>query len=550
MTWTEKTFASLTLEQKVGQVICYRATKWAGDTLQLAREGLVGAVSPLYYDGMRDLDACIGFMNDLQEASPVPVLFLSGWAHEKPAWGGTPFPGANSAMLLAATRDASLARRFGAMAAIESKAVGFDCVWEPCVDVNTNPRNPIIGTRAFSDQPGLVTEMAIAVVQGMQEQRCLPNAKHFPGHGDTDFDTHVKIGVVNHDRSRLDAVELAPYPPLVQAGLRGVMTAHIVFPALDPTPGLPATFSRAAIHGLLRGQMGFQGLIVSDSLTMKAIKDNFGVAEALIRSFTAGHDILLQDYNEPPRPSYDALLDAVRSGAVPMAELDASVRRVLAAKEWVGLHQRGPITREQIGAAFRRPEHMGLAETLYDASVTLLERHGQPLAAGQGKTCVIATANEEDNQALTDFAMTVQSSRDVLFAECQRHLGGIATHVIPEDPSPQDIAAALEAAEGSQNVVFATMPRIVCYKRLSGTAGAGQFDLARQILARGHRLALCVFGTPYVLRDFPQAHDCLTTYCSNAAAVRAGLRVLFGQRPARGRLPITLSSRYPFGFGL
>jgi len=550
MTWAEKTLASLTLEQKVGQVICYRATKWAEETLDLARQGLVGAVSPLYYDGMRDMDACIRFMNDLQAASPVPILFLSGWAHEKPAWGGTPFPGAGSAMLLAATRDAGLARRFGAMAAVESKAVGFDCVWEPCVDVNTNPRNPIIGTRAFSDQPGLVTDMAIAVVQGMQEHRCLPNVKHFPGHGDTDFDTHVKIGVVPHNRGRLDAVELAPYPPLIRAGLRGVMTAHLVFPALDATPGLPATFSRPAIHGVLRGEMGYEGLIVSDSLTMKAIKDNFGVADALVRSFNAGHDILLQDYNEPPRPSFDAMLQAVRSGAVPMAELDASVRRVLEAKEWVGLPRRGLITREQTRAVFRRPEHMALAQALYEASVTLLENSALPLAPGQGKTCVIATANEEDNQALIDFAMTVESSREVLFAECRRRLGEIAAHVLPEDPTPQDVAAALEAAQGCQTVVFATMPRIVCYKTLSGTAGAGQFDLARRIIARGQRLALCVFGTPYVLRDFPQAHACLTTYCPNAAAVRAGLRVLFGQAPAPGRLPIALSTRYPFGFGL
>lgn len=548
--WAKKVFDSLTLEQKVGQTICYRAKDWADETLDMAREGLVGAVSPIYYSGMRDRGPAVEFMNALQAASPVPVLFLSGWAHDKPAWGGTPFPSAGSAMLLGAARDAQLAREFARMAAVESKAVGFDCVWEPCADVNTNPRNPIIGTRAFSDRPDLVAELSVAVSLGMQEARCLPNAKHFPGHGDTDFDTHVKIGVVPHGRERLDAVELHPYRPLVQAGLLGVMTAHIVFPALDDTPGLPATFSRNAVYGILREEMGFRGLIVSDSLTMKAIKDNFGVADALVRSFNAGHDLLLQDYDEPPRPSFDAMLAAVKNGAIPMSELDASVMRVLEAKEWAGLEKRGPITEEEIGAAFRRPEHLELAERLYDASVTLLENDAAPLRPGGSKVAVVATASEEDNKALTDFAMTVESSRDALFAECRNRLGDIAAHTMPEDPAPADVEAALSAAEGCETVVFAPMPRIVSYKRLSGTVGEGQYEFGRRVVERGQRLALCVFGTPYVIPGFPKADACLTTYCSNSSAVRAGLRVLFGERKAKGKLPIDLSERYPFGYGL
>ncbi len=227
-------------------------------------------------------------------------------------WGAPPFPDEGSNMVLGATRDPELAYQFARAAACESKAVGFDLVWCPCADVNTNPRNPIIATVSFGDRPELVTEMALAVVRGMQEERVIPNAKHFPGHGDTDFDTHRELGTVPHGRERLEAVELYPYRRLIPAGLRGVMTAHLIFPALEPDTRIPATFSRRCVHDLLRTDMGFTGLIVSDSLTMKAIKDRFSVAESLVRAFNAGHDILLQDYHEPPMPSFQAVLDAAR----------------------------------------------------------------------------------------------------------------------------------------------------------------------------------------------------------------------------------------------
>ena len=497
---------------------------------------------------MAALEDVVAFLNELQDASPVPVLALSNWLHDKPQWGATPFPGEGSAMMLGATRDVGLAYGFGRLAAREAKAVGIDCVWIPCVDVNTNHRNPIISTRAFGDRPELVRDLACALVRGMQQELLLPNAKHFPGHGDTGFDTHVKIGVVPHARARLDAVELFPYRALIKDGLRGIMTAHIVFPALDDTPGLPATFSRRAIHGVLRDEMGYDGLIVSDSLTMKAIKDNFTVAEAAVNAFNAGHDVVLQDYDEPPMPTFAALLSAVQDGRIPLAELDASVMRILEAKEWAGMPGRPPVDIASAVASFRQPDSIELADELYARSVTVLEDGLHP-AENSGKVCLIATISADEGQDVTDSAATVESSRDVFFRECTARLRSVTTHVLPEDPSPADVSAAVTAAEDCDTVLFATMPRVVCYKALSGAVGHGQVALIQELVTRGKGVFLGVFGAPYVISEFPPVRGCLTTYSPDVGAVRAGVRVLFGEAPAQGRLPIDLSPTYPFGFG-
>lgn len=549
--WARNVFGGLSLEQKVGQVICCRGREYAEETLAMAREGLVGSVSPLYYAGTETLMGMLDFINALQEASPVPILFMGGWVHEEPQLGATPFPGAGSAMLFGAARNWDLAYRFGKLAARESKAVGLDLIWEPCVDVNTNARNPIIGTRAFSDRPELVIESALAMVRGMQEERVIPNAKHFPGHGDTDFDSHVRLGVVPHDRARLDAVELAPYRALIAAGLRGIETAHLIFPALEPEPGLPATFSRRCIHDLLRAEMGFQGLIVSDSLTMRAIKDNYSRDEAVVQTFSAGHDVILQDHEESPRPTFDALLDGVKNGRIAAPELDAAVMRILEAKEWVGLPKRCPIKIERVNAVLGGDEHAKLARELFAASVTLLENDRLPLRTGErNPVCVIATMSEEENTVLTDLVQSVESAREIVFQECRRRLGRITTHALHENPDPEQINAALAAAKDSQTVLFATSPRIVNYKELSGQVGRGQVRLVEELVARGTRVLLCVFGVPYAIPGFPRAPVCLTTYSANKGAIEAGLRLLFGEIPAQGKLPVTLSNRYPFGYGL
>lgn len=549
--WARQTFANLTLEQKVGQVICFRAHDHADETIDMARRGLVGSVSPGYYANTTSRESIVAFMNALQEASPVPILFLSNFAASSSHWGSTPFPGEQGAMAIGATRDPAMAYTVGRASAIESKAMGIDCVWTPCVDVNTNPGNPIIGTRAFADQPELVVDMALPFVLGMQDAGLIPNAKHFPGHGDTGFDTHREIGVVPHSRERLEQVELYPYRRLIDAGLRGVETAHLIFPALDDESNGPATFSRRCIYDLLRTDMGFEGLIVSDSLTMRAIKDHYSVAESVTRTFNAGHDIVLQDYDEPPMPTFDCLLSAVQEGAVPMAELDASVMRVLEAKEWAGLPERGPIDEGEIAATFQCTEHLDACRALYQASVTVVEDDLLPLARGSGgKTCVMAIRSPDEGRSMTDMVITMESGRQRLYAECQARLGEVRTHDLPEIPTGDDAAAALAAAADCDTVIFATMPHIVAYGELSGRVDPGQPAVVEQLLAAGKQVALCVFGTPYAITSFPRAQATLTTYSSKAPAIEAGVGSLFGEIVTRGRLPIALSASYPFGYGL
>ena len=549
--WAKRTFAGLSLPQKVGQVICYRPTQGEGETQTMAAEGLIGAASPTYYAGMmQDPARMIAFMNSLNAASSVPVLFFNNLACEYAHWGATTFPGENSTMALGATRDPELVERIGYLTACECKLFGIDCAWLPCVDVNTNPQNPIIGTRAFGDRPRLVAQLAAAYVRGMQRAMVIPNAKHFPGHGDTAFDTHEQLGVVPHDRKRLEAVELYPYRRLIREGLRGVMTAHLVVPALDATPGLPATLSRRCIHDLLRTKMGFKGLIVSDSLSMKAIRDNFGVDEAVVRTFAAGHDVIMQDYNEPPRPSWEALLRAVTDGRVPLAQLDGAVMRVLEAKEWAGLPGRPPLDLEGIRHAISQSQNLAVAREAFGRAVTVLDRKGLPLPRVAAQLAVISALPQAAGKVVTDLTLAADSGHDRLHRELTARVPEAVFHAVSATPDAEQVAQALAAVAHASTVVFACAPHIVAYDNQASRTNPGQIALVTQLLAAGKQVCLAVMGTPYVLPDFPRVTACLTTYSGQPEAVSAAARVLFGEASATGRLPIALPGRYRFGRGL
>ena len=550
-TWARQTLAGLSLEEKVGQVICYRPNRGERETVALAAEGRVGAASPTYFAGMApDPARMLAFMNELNQVSSVPVLFFNNLACEYSHWGATPLPGENSTMALGATRDPDLVERVAYAAAWEAKRFGLDCVWVPCVDVNTNPANPIIGTRAFGDRPRLVADLAAAYVRGMQRAGVIPNAKHFPGHGDTAFDTHEQVGVIAHDRPRLDRVELLPYRRLIRQGLRGVMTAHLIVPALDDTPGLPATLSRACIHGLLRQQLKFGGLIVSDSLSMRAIRDNVGVEEAVVRTFLAGHDVIMQDYHELPRPSWEALARAVRDGRVPMAQLDDSVLRVLEAKEWAGLPGRPPLDWQAIRRTIADQGHLALAREVFGRAVTVLDRQGLPLPADGRRLAVISALPETPGPVVTDLSLAADSGSGRLQRAVAERAPGSTWRSIAEAPDPQQVEAALAAVAAADTVVFACGPRIVAYDNEASRTSSGQIALVGRLLAAGKTVCLAVLGNPYVITDFPRPHACVTTYSGQPEAVSAAVSVLFGDTPAAGRLPLDLPGRYRCGRGL
>ena len=225
----------------------------------------------------------------------------------------------------------------------------------PCLDVNTNPANPIINTRAISDDAELVTELGLPLLRAQKDARALSCVMHFPGHGDTAEDSHIRIPTVNRTVAELWEVDLLPYREAIPQGLiTGICTNHNHYPAYEAGPPAPATISHKIITDLLRGTLGYQGLIYSDSLTMKPMKDNYGIEEAAILAVLAGHDIILQDYNSDPRITHSALVAAVKSGRIPLEQVDTSVARILQAKAWLGLFEAPWWTRSNWRRGWRR----------------------------------------------------------------------------------------------------------------------------------------------------------------------------------------------------
>lgn len=543
----------LTLEQKLAQMIVMRGHDYARKARLMNEEGRLGAVGAvmLTIKGSRALADIVSWVNDCHAASSAPILFYldaeNGLADTFEF--GTPFP---TLMALGATRSRELAYEMGRCIAKEARAVGFGVVSNPTVDVNSNPDNPIINTRAIGDRVELVSELAADIVRGMQEAGVIPTAKHFPGHGDTQEDSHVSMPVVARDKASLMQVELAPYRALIPQGLLGIMTAHILYPALL-APGeerVPATLSRTIMTDLLRGELGFEGLLVSDSLTMRAVKLPYGIERAAVLAVKAGHDLILQDYESDPEVTLQALLAAVHSGEIGIDHIDSSVRRILTIKEKLGLLEHRLIAAEEAARVVRSPEHAAVAATIADRSVTVLEASSLPFT---GKpTLVIATIGEEEGREAEDLGYVVKSKTAYLRRQMTPYAGDFDMLLVREHPTEEDLAKVEHAlaARDYDQVIYATFVRVLSYKEGSGTVPRSQLALIDSLRRRHPQTALLIFGSPYILRQMTPPANCLCAYGDCEYSIDAALKVLFGRMRAQGKLPVTVNDRYPFGFGL
>ena len=371
--WVRETLAAMTLEQRVGQLLMPRLVRGAAtspevfeETRRLVEELGLGGITL----SVRSAADSVPFLNDLQASSEVPLIvtgnFERGTGH---FWSdGTLFP---RQMALAATGDPETARLVGEVTGREARSCGVHWVLLPICDVNINPENPIINIRSYGQDPGTVASFAVAFAEGCQAQGVLACAKHFPGHGDTETDSHLALAVVDQELARLAAVELPPFQAVIDAGVASVMTSHIWFPSLMEGEGqVPVTVSRRVLTDLLRGEMGFQGLIISDSMQMQGITDLFDPGEAAVASVAAGVDVLL----DPPdaRRAAEALVAAVEDGRLTEARIDRSAELILRAKSWLGLHRGAQIDTAQGLSGLRRAEDLAQARELAKRAVTLI----------------------------------------------------------------------------------------------------------------------------------------------------------------------------------
>ncbi len=569
--WVRKTLAKMTLDERVAQLVVPGLqgvfTPTDSDDFdeleRLVRERRVGGfhvfgggealppalLNPVYgTSGGRaikgDALAIAALLNRLQRASALPLLFTAdfeGGAGYIVA-GATRLP---RAMAMGATRDPGLASRAGELGAAEGRALGVHVDFYPVVDVNVNPQNPVISIRSFGEDPELVARMATAHMRGIQQGGMLATAKHFPGHGDTATDTHLELAVVEHPRSRLDAVELVPFRAAIAAGIDAVMSSHIRLPALDPTEGLPATLSRPILTGLLRQELGFTGLVFTDSMSMHAISKRFPPERAAAMAVHAGADIVL----DPPDPeaALRGIKAAVESGLIPRQQLERSVERILGAKARLQLHRSRSVDIEAVPAGVGGRAREALALEIAARAITLLkdERGQVPLRLPQGARVLLLS--------VVDYASGWREGAPgrVLIPELRKRFPGAMAIEVSDRTTAAELELVRALAKNADAVVAATYSRTAAYSGRIGLQPAQQSLLESLARDAGTRpIVVVALGSPFVGELGGKLQVLLVTYELGDAPEAAAVRAICGEAPIGGRLPVSLPGLFPAGHGL
>lgn len=470
-----------------------------------------------------------GALNDLQERSETPLFIAAdqeGGLITRMKHPFTTFPGN---MAIGATRSVEFARDSAKAIARELLAVGVNMNFAPCVDVNNNPLNPIIGIRSFGESPELVAELGVAAIDGFESQGIMACVKHFPGHGDTSTDTHMALPSIPYKRRRLNAVELRPFKAAVDHGVAMVMTSHICFPALDAE--YPATLSHAVITRLLRNAMKFDGLIVTDCMEMRAIVDNYGAVEAAILAVKAGTDILLACHTlEIQAQIRTALVKAVESGEIAEEQIDRSVARILAAKKRFGLEERRQTDLTSIRQSVGTDTNRGLEREIAEKSVTILKNDGAVLPLKLGNTDQILVAG-------------LHPATEQLATALRKYHPNTRLARLSNEPTEKELAQVKDLIKHSKVVVLTTCPAEPWTRALVR-------EDTKSKTTNGKPTVIIAAREPYDLRHYPQAKAGLATYGYPDANVQAAADLIFGRIRPLGKLPVSVPGYAKFGSGL
>ncbi len=524
----ERLLRSMSVEQKVGQlmIIGIGGTRASSHISHWIRERHVGGVA-LFSRNIVDLEQTARFTRELQGLADgrVPVFIAldqEGGNVVRVKEGAMVLPGN---MALGATRSPALAYVAGQAVAIDLNLLGFNMNLAPVLDVNSNPKNPVIGIRSYGERPELVAELGAWYVRGQQELGLVAVAKHFPGHGDTTGDSHYAMPIIDANLSRLDALELMPFRHAMRAGLDAVMTAHIALPRVAESHDIPATLSRVVLTDILRQRLGFDGLVVTDGLEMQAIVDRYGAGRAAVLAVLAGADMTMLVWTpEMKELVYKSLLDSVKRGEISRERLDQSVRRILKVKAARGLFERKLPPIEVVLAKGRtNPLHAQVAQRIAKEAVTLVRNHGDVLpirAVRYRKVVVIAPPGP--------FASIMAREPNVVLIE--------TPYVPSRDRRAEDVERARQAARGADLLVVAAVNRY-------------HVEMARGVMKDMPHLpvTLLSFASPYYLQHLSEvdAYVCTYSYLDDSQAAAA--HALLGRSPMTGRLPVSIPGFYQYG---
>jgi beta-N-acetylhexosaminidase len=551
--WADSVLATLTLRQKVAQMVWPSVV---GDYVSTDSPQWRKLAHDVADEGVGGLTVSIGSpteiaakLNALQRLAPLPLLIGSDleFGAGQRARGGYFVPNAVDLggatifppeMAFGATRDTTLAYEEGRITALEGRALGIQIDYAPVLDVNNNANNPVINTRSYGESPALDAAFGRAFIRGLQDHGMIATGKHFPGHGDTETNSHLALPVVHVSRARLDTVELVPFRAAVQAGVGAIMSFHGSMPALDPS-GAPGTLSPLVLTDLLRNEIGFKGLIISDAMDMRGVLDQYGAVEAAKRAVGAGADVLIQPLDVSQ--TIDAVVAGVHEGRYPESRIDASVRRLLTMKHNLGLDRHRLVDLDSIPDVVGDSSHQALARTIADRSITVVRdsAHLLPLShLNKGaRVLSITIARRSDLGAGVTFNAAMQKTFSSLRT----------AYIDPDDAT--DTPWALLATADSSDVTIVSSYLAQAWDVQSIAAPNAFVGFVKQLVDRHRRPIIMAFGNPYLLSQIPEVGTYVVAWGGFPVSQQAAARVLLGAVPAIGRLPITIPGYATFGAG-
>lgn len=532
--WVEQTLSKMTLEEKAGQMVFpnVNGIYMSDDSPEfkrlefLVKEKNVGGL--IFFTS--DLYEQVVLTNKMQRLAKYPLLIAADYEHgiTMRIDGATPFP---NIMALGAVDDENLTYEMAKIIAKEGRAIGVHQNYAPVSDVNNNPNNPIINTRSFGESPELVAKHSNSFLKGLQDGGMIATSKHFPGHGNTSIDSHLDLPVLKSNLDELNQIELYPFKENIKAGVMSIMVGHLAVPAIEGDTGIPASLSKKIITDLLKNQLGFKGLIVTDALNMHGITNYYSTAKATIEAIKAGHDCIL--FPDNPIEAIDAIIDAVRNGVISEERINYSVRKILRTKKWAGLDEERLVEIDKISSIVGINEHLELAKLISRKSITLLKNENNlvPLSKDeQQKYAHIIIADSRNDNDGEFFRRNLKSKiQDINFARILMNSGEI------------DYQSALEISKNSDVIIISIYSKVRSYQ---GTLGINekQKELVRKIIALKKPVIMISHGNPYVLGEFPEVTAYINNYGDTKFSELAVIEALLGEIDIEGKSPVSIPS--------
>lgn len=540
--WIEKTLSNLTLEQKIGQMILMttdlhyiseESDRWKTIQHDIIENNVFG-----YHLWGGNPISINHYIQKMQKTAGIPLVFTADFERGVGSYiyGALEFP---TCMAFGATRNIDFAYDFGKYTALESRALGITQIFAPVVDINSNPNNPIINTRSFGETPEIVSEMATAFIRGCQENGVACVAKHFPGHGDTDIDSHIGLPTIDADLARLEKIEFVPFRAAINENVSAIMTAHIYIPELEVVPYLPATLSETILNDILRKKLRYNGIIITDAMGMGGIVNYFTPEYAYVNAIKAGCDLIINTNS-----SADFIINAVRNaidrGELSEERIDESVRRILTLKYNIELDKKRNTDLYDVDKKLNTKECQAFSQTVADSAITLVKDQNSLIPVSQVYDTIFV---------VNVFDESINNSSRTFQSEINSRISNTKTFNIIGNRYLEYTDKLLNNITDSSLVIIGAFIRYRSYKGYIDIP-INQANFIKNIAKKTDNIIVISFGNPYMIRQFPQVSTYLCGYGWQDVIQISAVKSIFGEIDINGKLPISIPGIANFGDGI